>query len=92
MATEKNLRADTGFERQLAENCVEYYLFLIDEQADTRHHLARLESLRKTAVQLSQSLTKDYIWQRDEFQLESKTENGVHNINPRTILSPQSMQ
>ncbi|KFA72376.1 hypothetical protein S40288_05595 [Stachybotrys chartarum IBT 40288] len=68
---------DPGFERQMAENCVEYFLFLIDGQADSRHHLSKLESIRKAALQLSQSLTKDYIWQRDEFQLELRSENGL---------------
>lgn len=66
-----------GFERQLSENCVEYFLFLLDEETDARKTLLQLEALRRAAVQLAQTLTKDYIWQRDGFQLELETEQGA---------------
>lgn len=61
----------------LPENCVEYYLFLVDSQLETRKKLAQLESVRQSALKLSQDLTKDYIWQREEFNLELKTEGGL---------------
>ncbi|PHH58553.1 hypothetical protein CDD81_5382 [Ophiocordyceps australis] len=62
------------FERQLSDNCVEYQLFLLNDEAD--HDVKELEALQKAALDLSQQLTKDYIWQRDGFNLELKTEAG----------------
>ncbi|POR36890.1 Protein SGT1 [Tolypocladium paradoxum] len=70
-----------GFERQLSENCVEYFLFLLDGETDARKSLLRLEALRRAAVQLAQTLTKDYIWQRDDFQLELETEQGLRYLH-----------
>lgn len=62
--------------RELPENNVEYIIFVIDGKLDGRKLLNELESVRKSALQLSQSLTADYIWQRDEFNLELKNESG----------------
>ncbi|KAL2203639.1 SGT1-domain-containing protein [Sarocladium strictum] len=61
----------------LPENCVEYYLFLVGAQLETRKKLSQLESVRQSALKLSQDLTKDYIWQREDFNLELKTEGGL---------------
>ncbi|KAH8645620.1 SGT1 protein-domain-containing protein [Xylariales sp. PMI_506] len=65
-----------GFPRLLPENCVEYILFIIDSQLEARKLLSALETVRKTALQLTQRLTRDYIWQRDGLQLEVKNESG----------------
>ncbi|KND93082.1 Protein SGT1 [Tolypocladium ophioglossoides CBS 100239] len=73
-----------GFERQLSENCVEYFLFLLDEETDARKTLLQLEALRREAVQLAQTLTKDYIWQRDDFQLELETGQGLRYLHGMT--------
>lgn len=61
---------------QVTENCVEYYLFLVSQQAGARTQLRELETLRLAATKLCNSLTKDYIWQRDGFDLELKTGQG----------------
>lgn len=66
-----------GLDRILPENCVEYMLFIIDANAQPKKVLSSLEAVRKAAVQLSNQLTKDYIWQRDGFSLASKTEMGT---------------
>ena len=68
---------DAGPQSHLPDNSVEYYLFLLDEQGHARRGLSNLESLRKSALELAQSLTGDYIWQRDDFQLELKVVNGT---------------
>ncbi|KAG6017397.1 hypothetical protein E4U43_001430 [Claviceps pusilla] len=62
---------------KIAENCVEYYLFIIDNHADHVTHTKSLEVLRKAAVELCQKLTGSYIWQRDEFSLELKISHGL---------------
>ncbi|XP_044715486.1 SGT1 protein [Hirsutella rhossiliensis] len=64
-------------ERQLPENCVEYFLFLVDEEHNARKQVLNLEGLQRAAHKLGQTLTKDYIWQRDGFELKLKTENGL---------------
>ncbi|KAK8053437.1 SGT1-domain-containing protein [Apiospora saccharicola] len=66
-----------GFPRQLPENCVEYILVIIDDQLEARRKLSALESVRKRAMQLASSLTKDYIWQRDALNLEVQTDHGL---------------
>ncbi|ORY67076.1 SGT1 protein-domain-containing protein [Pseudomassariella vexata] len=65
------------FPRRLPENCVEYVLFVIDGQLETRKVLSTLDGVRKAALQLSDKLTKDYIWQRDSFQLDVKHDKGL---------------
>ena len=68
-----------GFERQLPDNCVEYLLFYLDSNSDTRKQLPYLETIRKSALQLSSSIARDYIWQKDEFNLDLKNEQGRSN-------------
>ncbi|KAK7976422.1 glycoside hydrolase family 47 protein [Apiospora arundinis] len=66
-----------GFPRQLPENCVEYILFVIDDQLEARRRLPALEDVRKRAMQLTATLTKDYVWQRDSLNLEVKNDGGL---------------
>ncbi|KAK8130997.1 hypothetical protein PG984_007435 [Apiospora sp. TS-2023a] len=66
-----------GFPRQLPENCVEYILVIINDQLEARRKLSALESVRKRAMQLASSLTKDYIWQRDALNLEVLNDRGL---------------
>lgn len=62
----------------LRENCVEYSIFLVDPNAssDPLKQLSQLDDLRKTALQLANSLTADYIWQKGLFTLDVVTEQG----------------
>ncbi|KAH7157215.1 SGT1 protein-domain-containing protein [Dactylonectria macrodidyma] len=76
-----------GFERQLPDNCVEYLLFVLHSQLDVRRQLSQIESIRKSAIQLASSLTKDYIWQKDEFNLELKNERGLVYLHGITDYS-----
>lgn len=70
-----------GFERILPENCVEYMLFVIETDPQPNSVLSSLEAVRKAAVQLSNQLTRDYIWQRDGFSLETTTQMGTSSQN-----------
>lgn len=65
-----------GFDKEITENVVEYLIFYIEPNSDARKTLPRLETVRKAAIQNCQSLTKDYLWQREEFNLELKNEGG----------------
>lgn len=79
-AVEDTASADQGFQnfkRILPENCIEYMLFIIEGDAPTKKILSGLETVRKAAAQLSKQLTRDYIWQRDDFNLTIKNEGGM---------------
>ena len=71
--------------RSLPENCVEYLLFVIDNTLAPRKILTELEAVRKTAMKLSDSLTKEYIWQRDAFNLEVKAHQGLYSPHESNI-------
>ncbi|KAJ9196571.1 transcriptional regulator family: SGT1 [Paecilomyces variotii] len=75
---------------QLPDDSVEYSLYLIpsgpapaaaEEAAETR---SRLHEVQKTASELTKTLLKDYIWQRDAFSLEIAKENGITLLRGRT--------
>ncbi|OLN94331.1 ecdysoneless-like protein [Colletotrichum chlorophyti] len=70
----------------LSENCVGYYIFLIDPRAqtDSKKQLSRLEDLRKSALQLTARLTSDYIWQRGSFNLDLATDKGLAYLRGTT--------
>ena len=69
--------AFTGFQMSLPENCVEYMLFVINDQPEAqRTTLSSLEAIRKVALKRLDELTADYIWQREPLKLETKIENG----------------
>ncbi|EEY23591.1 SGT1-like protein [Verticillium alfalfae VaMs.102] len=73
-----------GLDKRLPENCVEYLLFLVDQNStDRRKELSKLEDVRKNALASAKDVASDYIWQRGEFSLEVKSDQGlayVHGI------------
>ncbi|KAL7790370.1 SGT1 domain-containing protein [Trichoderma ceciliae] len=63
---------------QLPENTIEYTLLVVEnQQPESRKARTRLETVRKAAVELAQSLTKEYIWQREGFDVSLKSEHGL---------------
>jgi hypothetical protein len=64
-----------GFPKRLPDDCVEYMLFIIDSALTQKQLLARLELVRKDAIKIRDSLLKEYIWQRDEFNLKIEVDN-----------------
>lgn len=71
--------------RELPDNHVEYFLFLLDGEDNARKQLLDLEKLQKAAHYLRQTLTKDYIWQRDDFELELEAQNGTRQPTPLSV-------
>ncbi|EPE03671.1 sgt1-like protein [Ophiostoma piceae UAMH 11346] len=69
-----------ALERSMPEDAAEYMLFVVDDghaktstassRAAASRPRARLDQIRKAALKLSEDLTKEYIWQRDSFNLE----------------------
>ncbi|KAK4136204.1 SGT1-domain-containing protein [Trichocladium antarcticum] len=64
-----------GFQMRLAEDCVEYMLFVIRDKTDSQ--FPSLETVKKAADQKLEELAKDYIWQREPFKLETKVQKGL---------------
>lgn len=68
----------SGFPKRLPEDCVEYFLMIIDAELNSvKEHHIRLEAVRKEASKLTAKLLKDYIWQRECFGLSTKSQNGM---------------
>jgi SGT1 protein len=74
-----------GFPKRLPEDCVEYMLFIINTKLKQRELLSRLEEVRQEALELTKELLKDYIWQRDDFKLNSET----HSETGRVLVSSE---
>ncbi|KAK5697733.1 hypothetical protein LTR17_023850 [Elasticomyces elasticus] len=59
-----------GFPKRLPDDCVEYVIYVIDEKLkDIATIRARLKQILNVATEICKQHTKDYIWQRDAFQL-----------------------
>ncbi|KAG9501419.1 hypothetical protein J7337_007107 [Fusarium musae] len=69
---------EANFKNQLPDNY---------PQVDVRKHLAQVENIRKSAIELAATLTKDYIWQKDEFNLTLKNENRLLYLHGITDYS-----
>lgn len=81
MSNDGNVGETETAVEQLSENTVEYMLFVVEnQQSEARKARTRLEAIRKAAVELVQSLTKDYIWQREGFEISLKSEHGEFSI------------
>ncbi|KAF4453555.1 hypothetical protein F53441_3801 [Fusarium austroafricanum] len=78
---------ETSFKNQLPDNCVEYLIFFLDPHVDARKQLSQIENIRKSAIELATTLTKDYIWQKDEFNLTLKNEKGLVYLHGITDYS-----
>lgn len=60
-----------GFPKRLPDDCVEYIIHLIDSKLFTAASIrTRLNQLLRTSKDLKKKLLRDYIWQRDEFELK----------------------
>ncbi|OKL60591.1 hypothetical protein UA08_04353 [Talaromyces atroroseus] len=75
---------------QLPEDAIEYSLYLLssdpapattDTVVQTR---SRLQEVQKSASELIRDILKDYIWQRDPFNLEIAKDNDITYLRGRT--------
>lgn len=60
-------------QRTLPDDCVEYTLLIIDRSSPAQDPLSvrsQLEKVQQAASDLVKEIAGEYIWQRDEFQLE----------------------
>lgn len=74
--------AFNGFPKRLPDDCAEYTLLIIDSKLKSQKELlSRLELVRKESLKLTDELLKEYIWQRDPFALELKSDKGNVSAN-----------
>ncbi|OBT72728.1 hypothetical protein VF21_08818 [Pseudogymnoascus sp. 05NY08] len=73
-----------GFPKRLPDDSVEYTLFIINKSLAQKEVLACLELVRKEATKLTGALLKDYIWQRDDFNLKLEQSSGLMHLRGLT--------
>ncbi|KAF2717367.1 SGT1-domain-containing protein, partial [Polychaeton citri CBS 116435] len=63
-----------GFPKRLPDDCVEYIIHVIDAELQNANTLrTRLNDILKATSKLKKDILKDYIWQRDSFELVIKS-------------------
>ena len=62
-------KGSDNFPRHLPEDCIKYSLFLIDSELQAVEVRSKLRQVQKEAKIFVKSLCKDFIWQRDAFDL-----------------------
>ena len=68
----------SGFPKHLPDDCVEYCLYVINPKLKSpKEILGQLEIVKKEALKLTDSLLKEYIWQRESFKLDLKSGKGM---------------
>lgn len=70
----------------LPDDCIEYVLYIIDsslDQTNSSETRLQLSAVKKHASNLQKQWLKDYIWQRQPFNLDFVKENGEVRV-PRT--------
>ncbi|KAL5597041.1 hypothetical protein BROUX41_006292 [Berkeleyomyces rouxiae] len=79
----ESLEANTlGLEpnRLLPENTAEYQLFIIGRQLCARQQLSRLQEVRREFARLRSTLTKDYIWYKENDSLQTKDDTRLIHL------------
>lgn len=65
-----------GFPKRLPDDCVEYAVYIINSSPAEPSGRTRLRQVQQAANVLTKGLLKDFIWQRQSFNLELIQENG----------------
>ncbi|KAK1064211.1 hypothetical protein LTR74_008837 [Friedmanniomyces endolithicus] len=75
-----------GFPKRLPDDCVEYVVHVVDTNIKGLAAIrARLKEIMRKANELCKKHTKDYIWQRDAFQLKRRP-----SVEDRDAANPKS--
>lgn len=65
-----------GFPKFLPDDCTEYMLYILDAKASEFQIREQLRKVQTAATALCRPLLKDFIWQRDHFNLELIQSHG----------------
>lgn len=76
-----------GFPQRLPDNCIEYIIQIINPKLEDAAIRTRLREVQRAATELTKSLLKEYIWQRETFRLDIVRDNGMvgHPLHPPLI-------
>ena len=65
-----------GFPKRLPEDCVEYFIYIVDSKLSDSQIRSQLRQIQASASGLTKKLLTGYIWQRQSFKLELVHEDG----------------
>jgi hypothetical protein len=66
-----------GFPKRLPEDTVDYAIHVVDPALDQPQKVAKLKKILQETTNFTKPLLNDYIWQREEFGLELKFDDGI---------------
>lgn len=84
---------ENGFEpflKSLPDDTIEYVIYILDSQLTDAQIRSRLSVVLQAANTLIKKYLKDYIWQRDEFKLALKREDGTWLLRGRSNFGDSS--
>ncbi|KAF2481796.1 SGT1 protein-domain-containing protein [Neohortaea acidophila] len=82
-----------GFPKRLPDDCAEYVIYIINEELSTAAAVrARLNDVLKASKDLAKKLLKDYIWQRDVFELKLPSPLPAKDAPEATKSSPPHLR
>ncbi|KAL8674314.1 MAG: hypothetical protein Q9168_001307 [Polycauliona sp. 1 TL-2023] len=73
-----------GFPKKIPDDCIEHALYVIDSDLSPNQIRAQLRKVQAAATALCKDMLSDFIWQRDEFCLELKHQDGLSFLQGRT--------
>lgn len=65
-----------GFPKRLPDDTVEYFVYVVDAESNSTQKRSQLAAIQKAANEVNRNLLKDYIWQRESFQLELRWDDS----------------
>lgn len=79
-----------GFPKRLPEDCIEYAIHIVNERLQTQSQIrSRLAEISKVSNDLRKNILKDYIWQRDSFDLSIYPKPGLKKPPNNTPSDPE---
>jgi hypothetical protein len=66
-----------GFPKRLPEDTVDYAIYVVDPALDQAQRVTKLKQVLQETTNFTKELLKEYIWQREEFGLELKLDDGI---------------
>ncbi|QDS71281.1 hypothetical protein FKW77_001087 [Venturia effusa] len=84
---------DSGFEpflKSLPDDTIEYVIYILDSNLTDAQIRSRLNVLLQAAHAMIKKYLKDYIWQREEFKLALKREDGTWLLRGRSDFGDSS--
>ncbi|KAL8659345.1 MAG: hypothetical protein Q9202_007169 [Teloschistes flavicans] len=73
-----------GFPKVLPDDCTQYMLYILDAKASDFQIREQLRKVQTAATALCRTLLKEFIWQRDSFNLELIQNHGLSFLQGRT--------